>query len=395
MGYFVNINLSCTFSEKLDKLLSFWEKNIFEQTYDVGIIGAGFAGSWLAYELLLINPKLKIIILEKGILPHGASTKNAGFACFGSPSELLENIKEKGLDSTITLTEKRYKGVRKIKEAFGTRIDFNECSSYELFENIQEYQSTLENLNDLNNALQKTLGIENHFKVSKTVIETFGFKRFNKAFENAQEGSIHSYKLLMALHQAIQSMGGVLYFNQAVSHFEENADIVKLTTAGLGNINVRHLAVCTNAFTNDILPDLNIAPGRGQMVVTKPISRLKIDGTFHFYKGYFYFRNHENRILFGGGRNLAMKEETTKEFGENHALIDVLNSYLKTHILPNIAFEIDYSWSGIMAFNQEKTPISKIISPSLSYNVCMNGMGVALTPTLGEELAKEINEFFK
>jgi hypothetical protein len=25
----------------------------------------------------------------KGMLPHGASTKNAGFACFGSISEIL------------------------------------------------------------------------------------------------------------------------------------------------------------------------------------------------------------------------------------------------------------------------------------------------------------------
>ena len=30
------------------------------------------------------DAKAKIVILEKGLFPQGASTKNAGFACFGS-----------------------------------------------------------------------------------------------------------------------------------------------------------------------------------------------------------------------------------------------------------------------------------------------------------------------
>ena len=37
-------------------------------------------------------PKKNIIILEKGIFPQGASTKNAGFACFGSISEILNDL---------------------------------------------------------------------------------------------------------------------------------------------------------------------------------------------------------------------------------------------------------------------------------------------------------------
>jgi hypothetical protein len=39
-----------------------------------------------------------------------------------------------------------------------------------------------------------------------------------------------------------------------------------------------------------------------------------------------------------------------------------------------------------MAFNETKTPVSKIIQPNLSASVCMNGMGVALAPFLAREL---------
>jgi gamma-glutamylputrescine oxidase len=376
-------------------LLSFWEKELLSQHYDIVIIGAGFAGSWLAFELLENNQNLKLIILERGILPQGASTKNAGFACFGSPSEMLENIAEMGLEKSLIQTNKRYKGVQKIYSTFSNRIDFNSCPSFELFENKEMYKQTLEKLPFLNDAIKQNLKIESHFKPSDTVISENGFEGFENAIENGNEGGIHSVKLLDALHQAIFSKGGKIYFNVNVENFEEKERHVDINTTVFGKISAKHLSICTNAFTYKLLPNSNIVPGRGQMLATKPIPGLKMNGTFHFDKGYFYFRNYKNRVLFGGGRNLAFENEKTDVFGENSFLLDTLRGYLQTHILPNTPFEIDQTWSGIMAFNAEKEPISKVVSPRLSYNICMNGMGVALTPTLAEDLAIEINQYFK
>ena len=47
------------------------------------------------------------------------------------------------------------------------------------------------------------------------------------------------------------------------------------------------------------------------MFLTKPFSKLNIKGSFHYDRGFYYFRNIENRILFGGGRNLDFKKEKT------------------------------------------------------------------------------------
>jgi glycine/D-amino acid oxidase-like deaminating enzyme len=52
-------------------------------------------------------------------------------------------------------------------------------------------------------------------------------------------------------------------------------------------------------------------PGRGQIVVTKPIQSLDYQGTFHFNDGYYYFRTIGKRILFGGGRNEDIEGENT------------------------------------------------------------------------------------
>ena len=71
--------------------LSFWELESYFKNIDIIIIGSGIVGLFAALHLKKTTPKLKIIVLERGVLPSGASTKNAGFACFGSASEILDD----------------------------------------------------------------------------------------------------------------------------------------------------------------------------------------------------------------------------------------------------------------------------------------------------------------
>jgi glycine/D-amino acid oxidase-like deaminating enzyme len=58
--------------------LSYWElKNWFTKV-DYTVVGSGIVGH--AACACAKYPESKILVLEKGMLPHGASTKNAGFA---------------------------------------------------------------------------------------------------------------------------------------------------------------------------------------------------------------------------------------------------------------------------------------------------------------------------
>ena len=86
-------------------MLSFWEKNSF-LNYDYIIVGSGILGLSTACEIKESFPDKEILVLERGIFPTGASTKNAGFLCFGSLTEILADIKLKGEDNAIQLVEK-------------------------------------------------------------------------------------------------------------------------------------------------------------------------------------------------------------------------------------------------------------------------------------------------
>jgi gamma-glutamylputrescine oxidase len=135
-----------------------------------------------------------------------------------------------------------------------------------------------------------------------------------------------------------------------------------------------------------------VQPARAQVLITKPIKNLEIIGTFHVDKGYYYFRNIDNRILFGGGRNLDFKTEETMEFGQTALVQNELENILRTTILPNTSFEIEHRWSGIMGVGNQKKAIVKQVSNQVFCGVRLGGMGVAIGSLVGKELAELLHE---
>ena len=71
---------------------SYWELREWFSDIDFTVFGSGIVGLNCAMELKKKHPKARVLLLEKGMLPQGASTKNAGFACFGSLSELIDDL---------------------------------------------------------------------------------------------------------------------------------------------------------------------------------------------------------------------------------------------------------------------------------------------------------------
>src|SRR5215217_1129780 len=115
-------------------MISIWEQEAFFAPQDVIIAGSGFVGLWSALYIKKKHPKAKITIVDRGVIPTGASTRNAGFACFGSLSEVVYDGEAMGLEKTLALVEMRYKGLERIQKTFkASRIDFEMCGGYELF----------------------------------------------------------------------------------------------------------------------------------------------------------------------------------------------------------------------------------------------------------------------
>jgi len=371
--------------------VSIWESESFFSPKDFIIIGSGFTGLWAAFYLKKNNPKKSVLILERGLIPSGASSRNAGFACFGSFTELLSDIKEHGQDEMLSLVISRYKGLEKIKKHFSEDlIDYENLGGYELIspKKFPDIDALRTHLDELNNLLHKITGKQKTFQLNDTKIKTFGLGGAHHLIENKLEGQLHSGKLLQALSALVQSMGVTILTQVEVQKMETYPDFIQLNTNLPVTLRSGQVLVCTNAFAKILLPDLDILPARGQILVTEPIVDLKLKGTFHFDEGFYYFRNLGNRVLLGGARNKFLAEEETFSEDISEPVQQELERFLKEIILPETPFKISHRWSGTMAVGKEKKPIVQKISERIFCAVRMNGMGVALAPQLGKKVAE-------
>jgi len=368
---------------------SYWEQTAFVGYFDVVIIGSGIVGLNAALHLKTSQPKLRVLVLERGFLPSGASTKNAGFACFGTVSEQLALLKHASEDEVVQLVDYKYRGLKRLREKLGDeRIAYEEHGGYELFMDGEKAKADecIGEIERLNRLLQPVTGLNNTYTTADERIGGFGFKGVGRMIYNQCEGQIHTGRMMRVLLAKTQGNGVLVLNNCAVDQIEHKEDHINVVTRQ-GNFRAGKVILATNAFAKQLFPQLQVVPGRGQVLVTKPIDGLKIKGTYHFDEGYYYFRNVFDRVLFGGGRNLDMAAEQTTEFGHTDAVKQKLFEYLERVILPGQKFEVDYWWSGIMGFGDDIKPIIKEVEPNVFCAVRCNGMGIAMGTLVGEEVA--------
>jgi glycine/D-amino acid oxidase-like deaminating enzyme len=365
--------------------LSFWERSIYTDGIDFTIIGAGIVGMSTALHLRKGHPKAKIVILERGYLPTGASTKNAGFTCFGSPTELSDDLSKMDENTVWETVSMRLEGLRELFSLVDpAKIQYEACGSWDI---IREDEEALKPdfLAYLNEKLFDITGEKMVYGEDSTKMTESGFRGVKTSYFNRLEGAIHTGKLIEELHRSCTNEGIHFLFGVEVLSFESQDSVVEIHSS-MGILQTEKLFVCTNAFAKEYLSD--IQPARAQVLVTKPILNLAVNGTFHMESGYYYFRNVGNRILFGGGRNLDFSGETSTEFETTQLIQEKLKQQLKELILPSTAFEIDYSWSGIMAVGSEKKPIIQKTNKNIAFGVRMGGMGVAIGASVGKQLSK-------
>lgn len=376
--------------------LSIWEKESFYAPQDIIIVGAGLMGLWTALELKKRKAALRITIIERSPTALGASTRNAGFACFGSPTELLHNAETIGTEAMLELVELRFRGIEKIKTHFpGIQTGFDSCGGYECINQNYKHWDQLEGKTDwLNSLLKEITGNQKVFQRSDDQLSSLGLQGFDALIENKSEAALHSGKLVKSLTEKVRASGVDILYGIEVMGWQTHLSELHIQTNKQINLTTRQLLLCTNAFTNTLVPELGITPARGQVIVTSCIPKLSMKGTFHYDEGFYYWRNLGQRILIGGARNQAFQEEQTTDLSGSALVKNALESFLKSHLHPSYQYTIDYHWSGIMGFTADKKPYVGEVSQGVFAAIACNGMGVALTPVIAENTATMLIDQF-
>jgi glycine/D-amino acid oxidase-like deaminating enzyme len=204
---------------------------------------------------------------------------------------------------------------------------------------------------------------------------------------NKAEGQIHSGKMMRALLKRAHQLGVETQFGMEVKGIHNLDQSVEIEVQEGGVIDAKYALVATNGFAPQLVSGLAVRPVRNQVLVTEPVPKLALRGTFHYDRGYVYFRNVGDRVLLGGGRHWAGKVAETDQAGLTDYIQGRLEQLLQEVILPDQNILISHRWSGILGVGPEKKPILEMLAPRVGVAVRLGGMGVALGHLLGEEAA--------
>jgi len=199
--------------------LSYWEHKAWLSNVDFAIIGSGIVGLSCALRLKTKFPKANILVLEQGILPNGGSTKNAGFACFGSLSEIIDDLHTHTEEEVVQLIRKRWNGLELLRKNLGDHaIDFQANHGFELFNNqdLELYEDCISKKDKINTLLKPI------FKnaVFTTQHNSFNFENIiPKYIVNTFEGQIDTGKMMQALLYKVRQSGIRILNNCTVTYY--------------------------------------------------------------------------------------------------------------------------------------------------------------------------------
>lgn len=365
---------------------SYWEREHWLKEIDFLIIGAGLTGLQTSIELREKEPKAKVVLIDRAAWSQGASTKNAGFACFANIGELMDDLEKSSEHEVMSTVKKRYLGLAKLRERIGdANMDFQQKGSAEIFlnSNKAEMMKAIDSLRGINTIMYDLLGLDQVFNFSsKTQItQAVG------AIHNPHEGQLNTGKMYQCLMEIAQNLGVLIFGGLSLSNWQTDNKVKVQFKEGV-ELECKQLLLCTNAFMAEQLKE-DIVPARGQVIVSEQLESLPCRGLHMYDKGYYYWRDIDNRILLGGARNVDIEGEESTQFGQNDKVLDELKRFMKEVIVEK-EVKIEYNWSGIMAMGGSKLPIVKKVDNGVYLASRLGGMGVALSSIVAQELVELI-----
>lgn len=387
---------------------SYWEHDAWNQaasqprsgfvhlSYDVAIVGGGIIGISTAIELKERHPDLHVVVIERSDPPRGASTRNAGFACFGSVSEIAHDIDLMGPDLARDLVQRRLEGLQQLRSRCRDfNIGYEEHGGHEIF---IDHHPSLDRIDEINTLLEP-LFHGPAFELRNDLIAAHGFSpRVTTLVRTPYEGTLHSGLMVRGLWSIAQKLGveivvGEVLPREASVPRSARNDNHSLSLSSGEEVTAQRVVLATNALFPESLfleslASSRLLPARGQVIVTAPIPGLRLRGSYHFDEGYVYFRSLGDRILLGGGRNLDFEGETTAEFETTPQIQSYLEGLLADVIAPDHEVKIEMRWAGIMGFRDDKQPFVGEIAPGVIQAFGCNGMGVAIGSTIARQAAE-------
>ena len=382
---------------------SYWEARTWLEDLDVLVVGAGIVGMSAALHARALHPGARIAVVDRSPFTDGGSTRNAGFACFGSPEELAQDREVLGDAAAADLVRTRLEGLGLLRNLLGDQhIGFDQTGSHALLRPGRP----VPDLASLNAWLAPVTGLGQTFVAPAHPPRGIAPELTAHATFSPLEGLIDTGRMVARFRSLLAAADIPVLHGLAATDLgctpgpsprprivlhrsppppqpqpqpRPQPDSLPLSPASV--------VLATNAFASQLIPGLDVAPAANRVLVTAPLPACPLRGTFHVDAGYLYFREVHGRVLIGGGRHFPEAADDAAGDAVRQRLIEELGMWVPAAR----GATIEYDWTGLLGVGAARVPIVRTapeVAPGVIVAVRMGGMGVAIGTAVGKAAAE-------
>ncbi len=350
---------------------------------EIIIVGCGFTG--LSAAITLARAGKQVVILEKGLIGEGASTRNGGITS-GNIRLSSQQLKRRFGSE---------KAQKFIDEAVLARADLERFIVGEKIEcDFQPVgrvvgltgRFSADRIKRDNEGFHARYGIDPVFIEKHEMDDYTESSIYNGGILRPDIGGIHPAKLMHEMLRLALDAGGKVFSETPVLKIRRRqSDFVVLTDRG--EINAQHVISATNAYTDKAQPWLRrrLVPVISEMMATEKIGRNRVQSLmpkltmFGESKqlGYYYRPSPDGeRILLGGRRAHDDRDRARRHL--QRALANIFPT------LDDV--RVDAHWQGFVAFPFDQLP-KLVVRDGIIHPTGFCGSGTVWARWLGQKAA--------
>jgi gamma-glutamylputrescine oxidase len=353
---------------------------------DVCIVGAGYTG--LSSGIALAEAGYKVVVIEQARVGWGASGRNGGQIVHSFSRDIDVIEASYGRKVAEPLGAMLFEGARILRERvakYNISCDLKDGGIYAAetprkVDQLREHKTLWEKWGHRDLSL-----VEDPSEMRKLVDSD----RYAGLLVDRTGGHFHPLNLALGEAAALESLGGVIYEQSAVTKIERGAKPVVRTAQG--EVRARFVIVACNAYIGDLEPELaaKTMPCGTQVIATEPLGALAdslIPSDYCVEDNNFlldYYRlSGDKRLIYGGGVIYGARDPA-------HVESIIVPKMLKT--FPQLrGAKVDFGWTGNFSLTLSRLPQVGQLSDNIYYSQGCSGHGVTFTHLIGVLLGEAI-----
>ncbi len=382
--------------------LSYWHRTTQEMvlTKDLPssaeyvVIGGGYLGASACY--WLARAGANVVLLEQARPTFGATGRNGGFLTLGPAepyTQVIQRLGHQAAKTVLQVTLDSRSLLRQVLAEEHIACEYREPGTLALTLN-QEHLAAFAQQQRALLADGVATQLLDHQQVQELIATPLSPDILGGLFTPGT-ALVHPARLVQGLLAAAQHQGARLVTAKVHELVSDNHATTLHTSQG--TLRAQHVLVATNAWTDDLLPQLSkiVVPVRGQVLSYMPLPPVFTTGIGADITrtGEYWQQTPDGSIVLGGCRMAAPHQDVGVRISHPTDEVQQALEQILPRLFPQLSgLRVNQRWAGLMAFTPDYLPIADKVPETNGVWIVagFSGHGMPFGMRLGHLLAESL-----